>query len=115
MCTKCEEEERLVAERKNYELEQFKQLHEEESGQEGDRYCLSAAWFREWEAWVCNKSRDAPGPINNKSLVINRQTGPGLRANVDHYKFGSTTWKFLLSHYGGGPEVVVGVEVNTCL
>ena len=25
------------------------------------RYCLSATWFRDWEAWVCNKAREPPG------------------------------------------------------
>ena len=129
LCTKCQEEERLVAEQKEYEMQQFKQYHEDERGQEGDKYCVSAAWFRDWEAWVCNKSKDAPGtyihlkylikhsmlyfssgPINNKGLVVNRQTGPGLRPNIDHYKFGENTWKMLLSHYGGGPEVVIVSE-----
>ena len=56
------------------------------------------------------------GPINNKSLVLNRQTGPTLRANVDHYKFSEDIWYFLLSHYGGGPEVLLpsdgGVRVS---
>ena len=61
LCTKCQEEERLVAEQKEYEMQQFKQYHEDERGQEGDKYCVSAAWFRDWEAWVCNKSKDAPG------------------------------------------------------
>lgn len=109
-CARCEEEERQEAEQKEFELQQFKQLHEEDQSQDSERYCVSAAWFREWEAWVCNKSKEPPGPINNKSLLINRQTGPTLRPNIDHYKFGETIWKFLLTYYGGGPEVVVSTE-----
>ena len=127
VCSRCEEEERQEAEQKEFELQQFKELHEEERSQESARYCVSAAWFRDWEAWVCNKAREPPGreiirciptfliniilgPINNKSLVMNRQTGPSLKANVDHYKFGEAIWRFLLSLYGGGPEVLINTE-----
>ena len=57
------------------------------------------------------------GPINNKSLIVNMQTGPTLRPNVDHYKFSENIWKFFLSQYGGGPEVMVtnegGVRVSS--
>ena len=110
VCARCEEEERLEAEQKEYELQQFKVLHDEDKSQDSDRYCVSASWFRDWEAWVCNKARKRPGPINNTVLVLNRQIGPTLRSNVDHYKFGETIWKFLLSLYGGGPEVVISNE-----
>ena len=110
VCARCKEEERLEAEQKEYELQQFKVLHDEDKSQDSDRYCVSASWFRDWEAWVCNKAREPPGPINNKVLVLNRQIGPTLRSNVDHYKFGETIWKFLLSLYGGGPEVVISNE-----
>ena len=64
-CARCEEDERLEAEQKEFELQQFKQLHEEDQAQDSDRYCLSAAWFRDWEAWVCNKSKEPPGSISN--------------------------------------------------
>lgn len=25
------------------------------------RYCLTAAWFRAWEAWVCGRAKEPPG------------------------------------------------------
>ena len=50
------------------------------------------------------------GPLNNKTLVLNRQTGASLRPNVDHYKFSEDIWHFLLSLYGGGPEVLLPSE-----
>ena len=59
---------------------------------------------------ACLKIYYFAGPINNKSLVLNRQIGPTLRPNVDHYKFGETIWRFLMSLYGGGPEVVITNE-----
>ena len=61
VCSRCEEEERQEAEQKEFELQQFKELHEGERSQESARYCVSAAWFRDWEAWVCNKAREPPG------------------------------------------------------
>jgi len=110
VCVRCEEEERMEARQKEFELQQFKLLHEEDKNHESDRYCVAASWFRDWEAWVCNKAKDPPGPINNKSLVLNRQTGATLRSNVDHYKFSEDIWRFLLSLYGGGPEVLLPCE-----
>ena len=58
---RCEEEATQEARRKEYQLHQFKTLHDEDRNQETDRYCVAAAWFRDWEAWVCNKARDPPG------------------------------------------------------
>ena len=110
VCARCQEQERLQARQKDFELQQFKLLHEEDRNHETDRYCVAASWFRDWEGWVCNKAKDPPGPINNKSLVLNRQTGPTLRSNVDHYKFSEDIWHFLLFHYGGGPEVLLPSE-----
>ena len=110
VCARCEEEERQEARQKEFELQQFKLLHEEDKNHESDRYCVAASWFRDWEGWVCNKAKDPPGPINNKSLVLNRQTGASLRPNVDHYKFSEEIWCFLLSLYGGGPEVLLPSE-----
>ena len=128
VCGRCEEEERAAARQKEYELSQFKLLHEEDrAAGESDRYCLAAAWFRDWvrltlcnslqysmvplqEAWVCNKAREPPGPINNRSLVVHRASGVALRPNIDHYKFSGAIWAALVSAYGGGPEVVLAAE-----
>ena len=110
VCARCEEEERAEVRQKEFELQQFKLLHEEDKNHETDRFCVAASWFRDWEGWVCNKAKDPPGPINNKSLVLNRQTGPTLRPNVDHYKFSKEIWFLLLSLYGGGPEVLLPSE-----
>lgn len=110
VCTKCEEEERQEAKQKEFELNQFKALHEEDNSHEGERFCVTASWFRDWEAWVCNKTKEPPGPINNRSLVITRQGGQTLRGNIDHYKFSERIWNFYSSLYGGGPQVTVSAE-----
>ena len=62
-----------------FELAEFKMLHSEEGGerdQGGDRcklilnlnlhltpprFCLTATWFRAWEAWVCGRAKEPPG------------------------------------------------------
>eukprot|EP00092_Neocalanus_flemingeri_P013617 GFUD01014686.1.p1 GENE.GFUD01014686.1~~GFUD01014686.1.p1 ORF type:complete len:869 (-),score=276.78 GFUD01014686.1:537-2954(-) len=116
VCNLCQEEERAEMRQKEFELQEFKMLHEDKN-QSSDRYCLSATWFRDWEAWVCNKAREPPGPINNKGLVVQRPQGPSLRPNMDHFKFSEDIWALFLSLYGGGPEVVLpaegGVRVTT--
>jgi len=116
VCNLCLEEERAEIRQKEFELQEFKMLHEDKN-QSSDRYCLSATWFRDWEAWVCNKAREPPGPINNKGLVVQRPQGPSLRPNMDHFKFSEDIWTLFLSLYGGGPEVVLpaegGVRVTT--
>lgn len=116
VCNTCREEERAEIRQKEFELKEFKMLHED-TNQNSDRYCLSATWFRDWEAWVCNKAREPPGPINNKGLVVQRQQGPSLRPNMDHFKFSEDIWALFLALYGGGPEVVLpadgGVRVVT--
>jgi len=115
-CKICKEEEILEQRQKEFELKEFKMLHDDKS-QNSDRYCLSASWFRDWEAWVCNKAREPPGPINNKGLIIQRVQGASLRPNIDHFKFSEDIWALFLALYGGGPEVLLpaegGVKINS--
>jgi len=95
---------------KEFELAEFKMLHSEEGGerdQGGDRYCLTAVWFRAWEAWVCGRAKEPPGPINNRSIVVQRPHGLALRPHTDHFKFSEDIWSMFVSLYGGGPEILV--------
>ena len=71
VCARCVEEERLEARQKEFELQQFKLLHEEDRNHETDRYCVAASWFRDWEGWVCNKAKDPPGDFILFSLSLN--------------------------------------------
>ena len=57
-----------------------------------------------------NNASLCAGPINNKGLVIQRQQGPSLRPNMDHFKFSEDIWALFLALYGGGPEVVLPAE-----
>lgn len=87
-------------------------LHDDKN-QNSDGYCLSATtWFQDWEAWVCNKAREPPGPINNKGLVMAKAAeGPShLRPNNGPHSSsvrisGHCSWL-----YGGDPEVVLPAE-----
>jgi len=95
---------------KEFELAEFKMLHSEEGGerdQGGDRFCLTATWFRAWEAWVCGRAKEPPGPINNRSIVVQRPHGLALRPHTDHFKFSEDIWSMFVSLYGGGPEILV--------
>ena len=57
-----------------------------------------------------NNASLCAGPINNKGLIIQRQQGPSLRPNMDHFKFSEDIWALFLALYGGGPEVVLPAE-----
>jgi len=111
-----EEEER----QKQFQLEEFKKLHaaETEEWNSGcDVYCVANGWFRAWEAWVLGRAREPPGPVDNRSIVVQRQSGYAMRPHSDYLKFSEDIWSMFLSLYGGGPEVVHisggGVRIST--
>ena len=56
------------------------------------------------------------GPINNRSLFVQRGSSVTLRPNTDHFKLNEDIWSLFLSLYSGGPEVVLrpggGIKVN---
>ena len=40
------------------------------------RYCLTAVWFRAWEAWVCGRAKEPPGFVTrvtsqNRIILLN--------------------------------------------
>lgn len=115
VCQPCLVMARAEHQQKEFELQEFKLLHSQESQGEQcrDRYCVSAVWFRSWEAWVCGRAREPPGPLNNRALVKGEHS---IRPHVDHFKFSEDIWLMFIALYGGGPEIVVlasgGVRVN---
>jgi len=102
--SKEEEKQRL------FELNEFKLLQKQdkiEMNSMGDTYLLVTSWFSTWESWVLGKAREPPGPINNRSLYIQRGNTYSLRPNIDHFKLSEDIWSLFLSLYSGGPEVVI--------
>lgn len=118
-CSHCRAELDALNRQKKFELEEFKQLHAE--FQEGETspavmYCLSSSWFKQWEAFVTDRQRDPPGPIDNKAIVTTRATDrlQTLRPTADYLQVSHDIWLLLHSIYGGGPEVMLksnGVSV----
>lgn len=72
-----------------------------------------------------NRSDDPPNPIDNLSIVTNPKYldsstsgSQTLRLSSDHMSISKEIWELFHSIYGGGPEVVSGlngvVNVNSC-
>jgi len=119
-CQICLAAARAEERQRQFELSEFKLLRENEKldmESSGDSYLLVTSWFSTWEAWVLGKAREPPGPINNRSLYIQRGNSFSLRPHIDHFKLSEDIWSLFLSLYSGGPEVVVkaggGLRVNT--
>jgi len=109
-CQVCMEAARAEERQRQFELSEFQLLREHEKADmtgSGDSYLLVTSWFSIWEAWVLGKAREPPGPINNRSLYVQRGNSFALRPHVDHFKLSEDIWSLFLSLYSGGPEVVL--------
>jgi ubiquitin carboxyl-terminal hydrolase 20/33 len=119
-CQICLATARAEERQRQFELTEFQLLRDQDkvdvSGS-GDSYLLVTSWFTTWEAWVLGKAREPPGPINNRSLFIQRGNSFTLRPNIDHFKLSEDLWSLFLSLYSGGPEVVLrsggGIRVSS--
>jgi len=119
-CQVCLAAARAEERQRQFELSEFKLLRENERmemNSSGDSYLLVTSWFSTWEAWVLGKAREPPGPINNRSLFIQRGNSFSLRPHIDHFKLSEDIWSLFLSLYSGGPEVILktggSLKVNT--
>ncbi|CAB3229703.1 unnamed protein product [Arctia plantaginis] len=97
--------------RRARELAAFCELHA--SFQEQERphaiYAISMHWFRQWQAFVRNKTQQPPPPVDNTGIVTKQEvdgtTVYSLKAGSDHAQLSEDLWRFFTSIYGGGPEV----------
>ena len=108
-CSQCRSELDALTKQKRFELEEFKTLHAEFQEQESytSIACLSSSWFKLWEAFVTGRKADAPGPIDNKSIVTSRSGVQVLRPGSDYLQISPEIWLLFHSIYGGGPEVTL--------
>ena len=113
-CTTCRDEEIAMARHKAYELEEFKQLHAEFQNGNGVQgpssvHCISSPWFKQWEAFVTDRSRDPPPQIDNRGIVMATVGGGAmaLKPSSDHFQVSAAIWNMWHSIYGGGPEVIL--------
>ena len=70
-------------------------------------FCLSSSWFKKWEAFVLNQCHEAPGAIDNRSIITVRNGAASFRSNSDYVQISEATWLLFHTVYGGGPEVVM--------
>ena len=115
-CTTCRDEEINIARQKLFELEEFKRLHAEFQGGNTSQvssavHCISSSWFKQWEAFVTDRSRDPPQQIDNRGIVMTISTASttmlALKPSSDHFQVSSAIWGLWYSIYGGGPEVIL--------
>ncbi|CAG5125310.1 unnamed protein product, partial [Candidula unifasciata] len=109
VCKTCQYELEKLRQRQLSEKDTFIQLNEEFQAEEHTAavYAISMAWFKEWEAFVREKTDIPPGPIENNRIVVYKNGQPTLRQASDYGQLSRDMWLFLHRTYGGGPELII--------
>ncbi|XP_054836038.1 ubiquitin carboxyl-terminal hydrolase 33 isoform X2 [Eublepharis macularius] len=109
ICHTCQMETEKIEKRRKTELEMFIRLNRafQEESSPSIFYCISMQWFREWEGFVKGKDSDPPGHIDNTRIAVNKCGTVLLKQGADSGQISEETWNFLLSIYGGGPEIIL--------
>ncbi|KAJ8710782.1 hypothetical protein PYW08_009297 [Mythimna loreyi] len=118
-CGVCARAAQRLRTRRARELATFCELHA--SFQEQERphaiYGISMHWFRQWQAFVRNKTQQPPPPVDNSGIVskqeIDGTTVLTIKPGSDHAQLSEELWRFFTSIYGGGPEVRLKSPTNT--
>uniref|UniRef100_A0AAG5CRS1 ubiquitinyl hydrolase 1 n=1 Tax=Anopheles atroparvus TaxID=41427 RepID=A0AAG5CRS1_ANOAO len=111
-CHICKKAAETLSRRQRYELETFTAYNDEFQFNDTPTtiYAISMAWFRQWQLFARGLTNDDPGPINNKTIVVQGDTSVPLR-NVrpfsDYAQINASLWHFFHGIYGGGPEIVL--------
>jgi ubiquitin carboxyl-terminal hydrolase 20/33 len=105
---KVEEEKRLqiaLEERRETEKNQVtelgKLLSDPEETEKG-YWFVDINWVKSWLEFVRGESDSIPGPIDNRSLLVNL---PVTKAQGRYRALNFSVWQFLHKTYGGGPEI----------
>ncbi|KAL0861562.1 hypothetical protein ABMA27_009068 [Loxostege sticticalis] len=110
-CFVCARAAQRLRTRRARELAAFADLHAIFQEQERPRaiYAISMHWFRQWQAFVRNKTQQPPPPVDNTGIVtkqeIDGNTTYLLKQGSDHAQLSEELWRFFTDIYGGGPEV----------
>ncbi|XP_012282079.1 ubiquitin carboxyl-terminal hydrolase 20 [Orussus abietinus] len=105
-CPVCEEKHESLQKRMQYEMEVFLRLNYNADNPTAI-YALAMAWLRQWQSFVRGKETQPPGPIDNSSIVINKNGQNVLKPGSDYGQIPEELWQFFLSTYGGGPELML--------
>lgn len=114
VCSICQVEIEALAKRRRIEIDTFIKLNKAFQAEESPSviYCISMQWFREWEAFVKGKDNEPPGPIDNSRIAQVKGSGHiQLKQGADYGQISEETWVYLLSLYGGGPEIAIRQSV----
>jgi len=75
-CPTCEEKYESLQKRRQYEMELFQRLNTDNTTA---IYALAMAWLRQWQSFVRGKETQPPGPIDNNSIVVNKNGQNSLK------------------------------------
>ncbi|KYM81295.1 Ubiquitin carboxyl-terminal hydrolase 20 [Atta colombica] len=103
-CPTCEEKYESLQKRRQYEMELFQRLNTDNPTA---IYALAMAWLRQWQSFVRGKETQPPGPIDNNSIVVNKNGQNSLKVGSDYGQIPEELWQFFLTTYGGGPELML--------
>lgn len=111
VCPTCTAEQEALERRRRLEMDTFMALNRDFQSREGPPpatvYALSAAWFKQWEAFLRARQTEPPGPIDNTPICMGKGGQQSLRVGTDYASLSEAMWRFLQGTYGGGPEVVL--------
>ncbi|XP_041980873.1 ubiquitin carboxyl-terminal hydrolase 20 isoform X2 [Aricia agestis] len=110
-CGSCARAAARLRARRERELAAFVDLHRRFQEQERPSaiYAISMQWFRLWQAFVRDRARQPPPPVDNTN-ICNKQEVDGVvtyavKAGSDHAQLSEELWRFFTGVYGGGPEL----------
>ncbi|KAG1959116.1 ubiquitin carboxyl-terminal hydrolase 20 isoform X2 [Pimephales promelas] len=114
VCAICQVEIESKAKRRKLEIDTFIKLNKEFQAEEAPTVilCISMQWFREWESFVKGKDNEPPGPIDNSKIAVMKGGHIQLKQGADYGQISEETWQYLLSIYGGGPEIAVRQTIS---
>uniref|UniRef100_A0A8C1S0J1 Ubiquitin carboxyl-terminal hydrolase n=1 Tax=Cyprinus carpio TaxID=7962 RepID=A0A8C1S0J1_CYPCA len=114
VCAICQVEIETLAKRRKLEIDTFIKLNKEFQAEEAPTVilCISMQWFREWENFVKGKDNEPPGPIENSKIAVMKGGHIQLKQGADYGQISEETWLYLLSIYGGGPEIAVRQTIS---
>ncbi|XP_015586795.1 ubiquitin carboxyl-terminal hydrolase 20 [Cephus cinctus] len=105
-CPICEAKYESLQKRMQYEMEVFQRLNHN-SDNPTAIYALAMAWLRRWQSFVRGKETQPPGPIDNSSIVVNKNGQNVLKPGSDYGQIPEELWNFFINAYGGGPELML--------
>ncbi|XP_076320954.1 ubiquitin carboxyl-terminal hydrolase 20-like isoform X2 [Tachypleus tridentatus] len=115
VCPCCLADQENLDRRRTQEHDTFVTLNKEFQSLESPTvvYAISMSWFKQWESFVRAKESEPPGPIDNSPICVMRNNQPTLKAGSDYGSLSEEMWRFLLSTYGGGPEIILQQNILT--